>query len=226
MFESIINFWKGKDFLVQVLGDFEKMLIDAEAMFEMVTRKLLSENDDPALKDRIYEIDRNINTLEKDIRKRVLEHFTLQPTVDIPVSLVIMSVVKDAERLGDYSKNLYEVSEFLNRPFDKEFYVDLFDEMDKKLLVAFQKTRKCFIDSDEKIAGEIMDYEREIIKRCDEGIEKLAKSKLETNQAVCSTLVFRYYKRICCHLGNIASSVIMPVTELDFFDEKRRHGSV
>ncbi|MDP8262070.1 MAG: PhoU domain-containing protein [Candidatus Ancaeobacter aquaticus] len=226
MFKSIINFWKGKDFMSKVLGDFETMLNDSETMFVLVNKRLTGEDTETDIKDTIYKMDRTINKLQRDIRKRVIEHFALQPTVDMPTSLILMSVVKDAERLGDYAKNLYEVTELLQRPYDKGYYEDLFDSMDKKLLDIFQKTKKCFIDSDEKLAQEIVDIERGIVKACDTGIEKLAKSKLETNQAVCSTLTLRYYKRICAHLGNIASSVYMPLTDLDHFDEKTRQGEV
>jgi phosphate uptake regulator len=226
MFKNLINLWKGKDFLAQVLSDFENMLNSAETMFAMVCKRLLGEGEDSGLKDKIYDIDRTINASEKNIRRRIIEHLSFQPAADIPVSLVLMSVVKDAERLGDYSKNLFEVSELLEKPFEKEFFKEMFDEMDEKIIAVFQKTKKAFLESDEKAADEIMGFEREIIKRCDAGLEKLTKSKLQTNQAVCATLAFRYFKRICAHLGNIASSVIMPVTDLDYFDEKRRHDTI
>jgi hypothetical protein len=31
----------------------------------------------------------------------------------------------------------------------------------------------------------------------------------------------RYFKRIAAHLTNIATSVILPLTDLDYFDERR-----
>ena len=52
-------------------------------------------------------------------------------------------------------------------------------------------------------------------------IAKLAKSDLPVNAAVCFTLMARYFKRITAHLTNIATSVILPLTDLDYFDEKR-----
>jgi phosphate transport system protein len=224
MFKNIINFWKGKDFLAEVLKDFEEMLNDAETIFSISCSALLGK--DGGEKDRIYQIDKKINANQKTIRKRILGHLTAQPTVDMPVSLVLMSVVKDAERLGDYSKNLFEVSELLEEPFEREFFNDHFDELDKKIKTVFDKTKQCFLQSDEKIANEIMDFEREIIKECDNRISKLAKSTLDTNRAVCSALVLRYLKRMGAHLGNIATSVIVPVSDLDYFDEKRRERTI
>ncbi len=54
-------------------------------------------------------------------------------------------------------------------------------------------------------------------------IEKVAKGdNLSTNEAVCFALTARYFKRITAHLSNIATSVVLPLSELDYFDEKRR----
>jgi len=37
---------------------------------------------------------------------------------------------------------------------------------------------------------------------------------------VCLALAFRFLKRVNAHLGNIASSVVMPLHKIDYFDEK------
>jgi len=108
MFKNLLHFWKGKDFLSQVLEEFKSMLDDAQIMFDSVCRKLIDNKKEPGLKDKVYSIDKRVNDLQRDIRKRVIEHLSLQPSVDVPTCLLLMSVVKDAERLGDYAKNLYE----------------------------------------------------------------------------------------------------------------------
>lgn len=40
MFKNLLSFWKGKDFLLQVMEDFKIMLIEAESMFELVCARL------------------------------------------------------------------------------------------------------------------------------------------------------------------------------------------
>lgn len=223
MFKNLLSFWKGKNFLSQVLGEFEEMLTDTQQMFESVRRKLFEGTEEKGLKDRIYEIDRGVNRLEKDIRKRIIEHLSIQAGVDVPASLVLMSVVKDAERLGDYAKNLFEVTEMIKGPIDKKLFRELFGDMDIKIIETFKKTKQAFIESDEKLAKEILNLEREVVKKCDNALEKLAKSDLDTNTAVCLTLIGRYLKRTVAHLTNISSSVILPISDLDFYDEKLRH---
>jgi phosphate uptake regulator len=133
-----------------------------------------------------------------------------------------MSGVKDAERLGDYSKNLFEVSRLLSKPVDVKTYRSLFSNIHEELIELFSQTKRAFIESDESIAAGSWDYERKIVKRCEEIIERAAKSDLSVNEAVCFALIARYFKRLAAHLANIGTSVILPVSDLDYFDEKRR----
>ncbi len=222
MFKNIMRFWKGKDFLNQVLEDFKSMLNDTESMFNLVIKRLLyNEGDLDALKKEIYDIDSKVNKAEKDIRKRIIEHLSIQPSVDVSTSLLLMSVVKDAERVGDYSKNLFEVSKFLAQPIDKNKYKELFNNIDQEIVELFKDTKKAFLESDEKKAVSSWNYERQIAKRCDEILEKLAKSNISVNEAVCFTLIARHFKRIAAHLTNIATSVVLPLSDLDYFDERR-----
>ncbi len=222
MFKNLLQFWKGKDFLHQVLEEFKNMLDDAQIMFDSVCRRLIDNKEEPGLKDKVYSIDKQVNDLQRDIRKRVIEHLSLQPSVDVPTCLLLMSVVKDAERLGDYAKNLYEVSALMKGPLNKEKYLELFDSVEAEISELFKETKKAFMESDETKAAKAWDYKTKIAKRCDQIIGKLASSNLSVNESVCFTLMARYFKRITAHLTNIATSVILPLTDLDYFDEKRR----
>jgi len=222
MFKNLISFWRGKDFLTEVLKEFKEMLADTKNMFESVFSSLIEGKVTDELTEKIYKVDKKVNLLEKDIRKRIVEHLSFQPAVDVPVSLVLMSVVKDAERIGDYCKNILGVTDLLNNPLDRGIYSELFGNIDKKIIEEFEKTHKAFIESDEKVAKEILDLERCIVKKCDEIVKNLAKGEFATNEAVCLALLARYFKRIAAHLANIGSSVILPVSDLDFFDEKLR----
>lgn len=221
MFRNLLSFWKGKEFLAQVFEEFKDMLDDTEFMFKAVCGRLLDNIEEPDLKKKIYEIDKKVNRLQKDIRKRIVEHLSLQPTVNITACLLLMSVVKDAERLGDYAKNLYEVTELLEKPIDKKLFSEYFGNIDKDIMALFEQTRAAFIEADEEKAGLAWDYEKRIAKDCDRIVEQIAKSNLSVNEAVCFTLIARHFKRLVAHLVNIATSVILPISDLDYFDEKR-----
>ncbi len=220
MFKNLLSFWKGKDFLAQVLDEFKGMLEDSEFMFKTVCRRLFENVDEPELKQKIHDIDKKVNLLQKNIRKRIVEHLSLQPTVDVSACLLLMSVVKDAERLGDYCKNLYEVTELLEKPIDKAVYSEYFDNVDNEILTLFEQTKETFIEADVDAASSLFGVEHKIAKRCDSIVSELAKSNLSVNQAVCFTLIARHFKRIVAHLVNISTSVILPISDLDYFDER------
>ncbi|MFC1561522.1 PhoU domain-containing protein [candidate division KSB1 bacterium] len=221
MFRNLLQFWKGKDFLQQVLIDFKGILNDTEDMFSLVCKKLIHNEEVPDLKNMVYSTDKKVNEVVKNIRKRVLEHLALQPCIDLHVSLLLISVVKDAERIGDFSKNLYEIDQLLDEPIDKDTFTKWFGNIEDEIKDLFQKTKKAFIESDKSEATQSWSFEREVVRKCDKLIEDFAKSDLTVNEAVCFTLMARYFKRVAAHLTNIATSVILPISDLDYYDESR-----
>jgi len=54
----------------------------------------------------------------------------------------------------------------------------------------------------------------------------LAAAGILTVEAVCFTLIARHFKRIVAHLVNIVTSVVLPLSDLDYFDEKKNKGEV
>jgi len=221
MFSNLSSFWKGKTFLTAVLDEFRTMLEHTETMYGLVRASLLKGESKPDLAERLRDIDKSVNAAQKDIRKRIIEHLSLQPTVDVNACLLLMSVVKDAERLGDYGKNLYEVTELLDKPIDAQVFGRYFNGMDGDIATLFKLTKEAFAESDEEKAQMTWGYENKIAKWCDNVVTELARSDLPVNEAVCFTLVARYFKRVVAHLVNIATSVVLPLSDLDYFDEKR-----
>jgi phosphate uptake regulator len=221
MFKSLISFWKGKDFLSQVLDDFSQMLDHAENIYTMVAKALIENGQPASLKDTVYQIDIKINKLERHIRRRIVEHLSLQPTVDTSMCLCLMSVVKDAERIGDYVKNLFEVIELLEKPIDRGTFDAYFDGMNENLLTLFKDTKEAFVQEDDAKAKASHQLESKLVKECDDILVKLAQSDLSTNEGVCYALIARYFKRIAAHLVNISTAVVLPISQLDYFDEKK-----
>ena len=222
MFRSILDFWKGRDFLEEVLTSFSSMLIDSEEIYRMVVDALSSGGEAKALGDRIYEIDRKINEREQEIRRRVVEHLAVQPHADLRFSLVLMSVVKDAERLGDYVKNLFEVYELHRGPFEEAQLQDYFGDLPTQVGSLFRSTHQAFLKSDEAGARTVIGSKQELAQKCNAIVERVAHDEnLSVNDAVCMAVFARFLKRISAHLGNIATSVIVPVDRLDYWDERR-----
>lgn len=221
MFSNLSGFWKGGAFMTKVLGEFKEMLERTEHMYTLVQSRLLDSGCESDIDEKIRQIDKGVNAAQKDIRKRIIEHLSLQPAVDVNACLLLMSVVKDAERLGDYAKNLCEVTELLDAPIDATIFGRYFDSLGDDILTLFKLTREAFVDSDDTKAEMAWGYENKIAKWCDNVVRELAHSDLSVNEAVCFALVARHFKRIVAHLVNIATSVVLPLSDLDYFDEKR-----
>ena len=147
---------------------------------------------------------------------------TAQPSVDSPACLLLFSVSKDAERVGDYAKNLLEVSRLLENPIDKEKFNVLFNDIDKEVVSLFQQTKDAFISSDEIKAAGTWDTQIKLKRKCDGIVRSLAKGTYSVNEAVCFTLIARFIRRMSSHLTNIATSVIVPLTELDYYHEQSK----
>lgn len=217
MFRNLIDFWRGKDFIQEIMNQFGGMLKDGKGMFESSTQKLLSGKEPKNLGKKIYQTDRGINLLERDIRKRILIHLAAAPTVKFPVCLILMSVAKDAERLGDYAKNLYEISGILDSTEeDIRKFGELFSKIHDDILEQFNKTRVAFFESNENEARQVEKIGVETRKTCDRLINEIANGNYTTRQAVAYALSARHFKRISGHLSNIASAVTLPLDYLDF----------
>lgn len=219
MFESLIGFWSGKDFLAHVLDDFAGMLKTAEQMYSDVMMHFCDDHLDADFVQGIYERDRSINTLERKIRRRIIEHLAVRPKVSLSVCLILMSVVKDAERLGDYAKNLLEAADVMERPLARSEFERFYGDVPQKIMTSFEETAKAFVESDEARARSVVRCLRDVASRCEQLWRDLANSDLSANHAVCLAVSARYNKRVALHLANIATAVIMPVTDLDYWDE-------
>lgn len=222
MFGKLFNFKDEKDFLSKELEDFGQMLSLGEQIYRQAVTRLTAQ-ELPGLKtrDELYQADQRINKLERKIRKRIVSHLNFNSNENLPTALILMSVVKDAERIGDYGKNIFEISDLMTNCFSEDYFNKWFKSLDDQLLDLFAKTKKCFLESDTELAREIMEIDRDVVKMCDQGLKSLAASDVTTNVAVSATLTYRYFKRIGAHLSNIATSVIMPISDLDYYDERK-----
>ena len=129
-----------------------------------------------------------------------------------------MSLIKDAERVGDYLKNISEVpelggAEIPDGPLKTELQeiIDLAVEM-------LKTTPDILATEDTERATDLLQVGRNTGKRCDVLLVELAKSNLTAAQTTSMVLLTRFHKRLGAHLLNILSSVVMPLHKIDFYD--------
>ena len=205
MFRELLAAWRKTDPLKEMYQGLITMIEVGEWMFNAAWSAAREGKVNPEAKEEIYRRDVEVNRTERVIRRRIVEHLSVQPGMDVPACLILMSVVKDAERIGDYCKNILEAAELETEALTKSAFADRFEGVSRDIDGVFSKTAKALADSNEVLGQEVIVEERDISARCD---------------AVPWGLLARYLKRVSAHLGNMASSLVMPLHKLDYFDEK------
>ena len=220
MFRELLAAWRKTDPLKEMYDGLITMVEAGEWMFEAAWAAAKEGEVPPEFKAALYRKDIEVNRTERTIRRGIVEHLAVQPGVDVPACLVLMSVVKDAERIGDYCKNILEAAELQAEPVTKCEFFYRFEDAGRDIRAVFGRTRKALAESDEVLGQEVIVEERNITARCDALVERMASADLPAKLAVPWALLARYLKRISAHLGNMASSLVMPLHKLDYFDEK------
>jgi phosphate uptake regulator len=219
MLKELLSVFRAKTPLKSMFDEFTQMVEKTEWMFDASIQVLMNGKPPEELERDIYAKDKEVNEHQRSIRRKIIRHLTLQPGSDVPACLVLMSVVKDAERMGDYCKNIFELGTMLDVTFDKGRYKTPLIDLTEQVENMFGKTKKAFARSDEAMARSIITKGARIGKQCDMLLNQLIVDNLPTKKAVAYALLARYVKRISSHLTNIATSVITSVDKLDYLDE-------
>ena len=220
MFRQLIDALKRRPLLTQMFGEMEQMLESGAEMFHLIASALTGKEPlSQATHDRVYEIDHGINDLQRNIRKQLVEHLIMSPGTDVPISLVLMSIIKDAERVGDITKNLLDVAEAQGGAFPDGPYNTRLKDLLAEVEGLFEPTVQAFMTSDKQIGQRGLVEGQLLARRCDAVIDDLLEDDLPCRDAVLTTLTARYLKRVSLHLTNISSSVVMPLHRIDYFDE-------
>ncbi len=190
------------------------MLREGRRIFEVAADVLLSGGDPSVVREDVYRSDQGINQMERELRRRLVVHGSVFGVSALPGALVLMSLVKDAERIGDYSKNVFELASlgvrFAEGPRRREL-------VERKVAVSALLGRvvEVLARHDEAGAAGLLADSQEISRRCDAEVADLIRGVHDRNPSG-EVLLLRYLKRISNHVGNVASSVVVPVDQLDF----------
>ncbi|HID96419.1 MAG TPA: hypothetical protein EYP53_10255 [Candidatus Latescibacteria bacterium] len=213
MFKKLFSVWVMEDLLKQALKESGEMLNETRQLFQAVLKALTEKEE---IDFDIYGEDRIINRYEINIRRKVLEHLSVSPRQDLTASLVLTSIIIDIERIGDFSKNIYELARMFPEKFSGDYFSRL-KEISGTVLELFEHTCAAFSDADVKRAKIVTETHWKIAKECDRIIaDLLMDEKIAARRAVVAALCSRYLKRVSAHLMNISSSVVNPFDRIGF----------
>lgn len=221
MFKQLYSALTSETSIDQAYADLTEMLEHGAWMFARANEVLYSTVPAEEVRQPLYQRDVAVNELERSIRRKVLRHLTVNPGHDVAICLALMSVAKDAERIGDYCKNVFEVGAFYSEGFRVDRYQKPLDMISERLSGLFKELIEATRDSNEAQAHRIITAAREIGGTCDSLIEALLgeEEAVEFHEAVAYSLLARHYKRVSSHLANIATAVTGRLEDLDFPSE-------
>lgn len=220
MFKELIGLFRSDNPLASIAEKFSQMLAlaweNTRAAGEIYFGKKASAEE----RSQIYKKDIQINKLERAIRKRVVAHLSFPENIpDVPYCLLMMSLVKDVERLGDYAKNLAEVMDQHGGRLADGDILDELVEIRTEVEKGFEGATELVGSTDLERVLELIRSGRDVAQRCDLLITKIARSDVDAATAAASVLATRYYKRIGGHVLNTLSSIVMPLHKIDYYDE-------
>jgi phosphate transport system protein len=219
MWLELISIFRKGDAMETLADEFREMLQLLQQMSLIVNGHIFDQTLSLDKRSQVYKLDIRVNKLERSIRKRVVSHVTLGRD-NVPYCLLLMTLVKDAERIGDYWKNISEVSTLGAGTIPEgELKVELGEIID--LAMTLMSDLVPILDaSDRERAEELLQTARLTSKRCDQLLVELAKSDFRAAETTAMVLLTRFHKRIIGHSFNILSSVVMPLHKVDFYDEQ------
>ncbi|NQT39741.1 MAG: hypothetical protein HQ581_19755 [Planctomycetes bacterium] len=194
---------------------FGRMLDAGRHVFDVTANAFLGGTDLEVIRQDVFKTDKRINKAERRIRREIVVHASVHGSSVFPECLVLMSLVKDAERVGDYGKNLFDLAELMPHPPSGE-HLDVLIDLKDRISAEMATCREVFDVRKADQAARVICNVREIEDFCDQKVSDFIRQPDQTDMVAVYVLAYRYFKRVASHTRNITSSVIQPLHRLDF----------
>jgi len=219
MWKELINIWKSDNLLQQAWDQSFEMLEISQEMFYEAFR-ILRESDDVIVNREIKKKDKLVNEYEREVRRKVMTHCTIQGPTTIPSGMVLVSIVIDIERIGDYCKNILDLAKVHPQRLSVPPFEETLSEIEREIKSRFDESIEVLKDQEVEKAREMINtFKEEISGICDQLVDNLVQGKVEglsPGDSAALALYIRYLKRISAHLNNMVSSVVNPFDRIGF----------
>jgi len=220
VFKDLVNIWKSEDSLSQAWNESNDMLHLSHEMFNDAVDALRSGEKNKVIKS-IKLRDEKINDYHREIRKKVVTYYSVSKDVtNIDSGLVLINIVVDIERIGDYSKNILDLAKHYPKKFVSEKFSEDLRIIEKSVIERFSTTIQAVENMDENIADELIaSYRNDLGKLSDNLVASSISGEVEIgkeNKTASVALYARYLKRIGAHLKNITSAVVNPFESIGY----------
>ncbi len=197
----------------------QRMLANDRREFDLAMSALLGEVRWDEVTREVRTLDREVNRLEREVRRHLLVHASVFGAIETPAVLVYMSIVKDLERIGDYAKNLLDLARDgadFSQVDDVEEWQTLWRDQVSELI---GEAADAFKTWDAERSRALLRRSEGLLEECDLRVSAIVRGEDTGPQAVSRALALRFLKRVVAHVMNFLTAVVMPLDQLDYFDE-------
>jgi phosphate uptake regulator len=219
----VLEFFRGgtEGQLEGIHAQIVSMLQDCRHTFDLAVSALLGGAEPGSVGPEIHATDVRVNKAERAVRKQLVVHVSVRgSSADLPMVLAAMSIVKDAERVGDYCKNIWDLADEGVSLTGADDEATLFSYRDRTSALIGDAAR-IFADRDAAAANDLLKTLDDLLDEYDDLITAQIESTSSPRDAVPRALLYRYLKRITAHVMNVLTSLVMPVHRLDYYDEDK-----
>ncbi|MFQ6606314.1 MAG: PhoU domain-containing protein [Fidelibacterota bacterium] len=220
VFTDFLKLWRAEDMLSQAWEESYEMLnLSREIFFQAL--KMLREKSNRATVKALKKRDKEINAYQQNVRRKVMTHYAVkQETFDIESGMVLVNMVVDIERVGDYTKNILDLA--INHP-ETIIAEDISEDLhiiETELRSRFDKTLEAIHTQDPEVAQSLLDtYTDQVTSLSDGIVNGILAGKLTFGseaKTAAVALYARYLKRIGAHLKNITTTLINPFDTIGY----------
>jgi phosphate transport system protein len=195
-----------------------QMLNDGRAVYDAATGAVFGGGKSKKTKREVRSTDHGINVAQQEVRRSLVLHASVSGSIDLPLVLAYMSVVKDVERIGDYAKNLYDLASY-GVNFEGADDHETLARYHAAVGQLIDDAAEVFADRDVAKSQRLIDKADGFLNAYDERTKAAYRSEGSASEAVARALYYRYLKRITAHVMNLMTSLVMPIDRLDYYDE-------
>ncbi len=214
MFKNLYDAIKKKDMLDVSYEIMDNLHEQTYEMFKMASKCAISGE---VPEEDLIKMDKEINYMVQMIRKNVLEHFSLSSTPNLHAGLVLISLIIDYERIGDYTKALCRIRNnfHFSGDLDPEIRENL-EKMAEAILKMFPEAYSNIEESYSSKTPKITSFEENLKEEHRELRENILQDYIGKNQALSAAVAASQLRRIAGHLDNIGTAGTRPFPKLGF----------
>ena len=220
IFTEILSVWRKEDLLSEAWEKSLEMLDLSHNMFVKAVKKSKKQESLSVLK-QLKNRDKEINKYQREVRRKIITHFSLQNNInDISSIMVLMNMVVDIERIGDYSKNILDLAIYYPERLNTKILHPELHEIEQVVKSRFDKTVDAIKTEDVELASKLIKgFKKQVTTASDRIVNNIISGELNLesgSESAAIVLYARYLKRIGSHLKNITTTVINPIDSIGY----------